>query len=366
MSQFGLPTITRSELAAKQGLAQPAPTAPVQVASSTAIQTTDPILELLDLHYRKQKTMILWGSSGFGKSSTVKAFAKSIGAEFLPVFAITLDPLTTSVPVVDQTTKQIDSYPCGWLKEACDPNGKPTVLLLDEINKFSNPSVQNMLNEIILDRRYGSHKIRDNVFIVACANFVAESEQASPLDCSILKRVTNVLFAPDSASIINNMQSALGKTLAGILKPQSKGKELFKEEVLSQLSSDVPRQIDEVGFLCEGETLSTQAVEMLCIGRVGEKGKDLVQPILRSSTYVNVLDSTTIDKVVKMHDAGARVEVQGLIEQGKDSNAACEVVFKTKSPLLAHVVLKKYGAELEFNGKSFIAECFKSNLVKAG
>jgi hypothetical protein len=360
-----LKKVKRSELNG-----QAAPTLPAPVAASTPISTTDPLLEVLEVHYRKQKSLVLWGASGYGKSSVLKQFAKDKGIKCVQEFVIAMDPLTTAVPVANQETKQLDSYARGWLKEVTEPNGEPTMLILDEINKYAKPSTMNMLNEIILERKYGEHKIRDNVFIVAAANFVRDSETASQLDCSILKRVTNVLFAPNATEVVKGMQSELGKALAGILKPTANSKEAFKEEVLDNLtkpgSKDIPpRQIDEIANLCDGEVLSSAAVEMICVGRIGEPGKQCVQEIVKRSSFCTELAKATLQKVVAMYNSGARTEVQGLVEACTDTDVACELALAVKSPTLCAAILKK-DEDTKYKGESFMKVAYKAELLAGG
>lgn len=369
----GLPLITKEE-AINQGCTNieggttPATPAVATVQGIVTVASQDPIADVLELHYRKKKSLILWGSSGYGKSSTVRTFADTIQAEVVPVYAITLDPITTAMPVPDTEKGTITSYPGPWLKRVAvtgdaSIDSKPVVLLLDEINKYANSSVMNMLNELILDRQYAGHKLRDNVFVVGCANFVAESEAASQLDVSILKRVTNVLFAPSAQQIVDNMRSKLGATLAGKLKPESKGKELFETEILSNLDKNTPRQIDEIAELVAGEALSKDVIEMICIGRIGKDGSKIVNDILKLSTYVDKLDASTKDKVVAMAKSGATTEAQGLIEKCDDSEIACYVALTAKSATLVAAVRKKFGKVL-YKGESFAEQCIDAGIIK--
>ena len=340
---------------------QPTP-APAPTATPISVSTVDALQEVLEVHYRKSRSLILWGNSGCGKSSTIKAFADNRNLKFISVYAVTLDPLTTALQVADHDNKVIDSYANLWLREICEPNGPELVLLLDEVNKYSQPSTMNMLNELILERKYLSHKVRDNVFIVGCANFVAESEQANPLDKSILQRVTNILFKPEQADMLANMRSDLARSLLSAISPKLKGKELFEEEILSNLSEENLRQIDEVAYLCGGETLSSEATRIICEGRVGKKGKTLCDIIQKQQNYVSALDNSTFSKVVAMYNSGAHSEVRGLVTNGNDSDIACDLVIQTKSAVLKQAVLTKYGNKVQYKGEAFLVACADANI----
>lgn len=355
---MALPKVSRSQILQ---VTQGNPNQQQSPQSSAGVKTksdTQILMEILRIHKEAKKSLVLWGSSGFGKSATIKEFAKAEGMKLIDIKAISLDPLTTAMPEVQNGV--VNFVPNTWFHEVCTSD-EPIVLFLDEINKFSNPSVQNMLNDLILDRQYVGHKIKPNVFIVGAANFVSESEEASPLDESILFRLTNILFAPKHQEVCVNMQTRLGKKLATKLKVVGKGVDVFQEEILDKLHKDIPRQIDHIAELCDGVT-DRDIIEKIVLGRIGKDGLKIIDDILRESTFVSELTRQTMPKVVAMHNSGAKADVLGLVEDCNDSELACELTLTLKSKTIMSAVLKKWGNDVEYKGNKFLVECANAGL----
>jgi len=320
--------------------------------------------ELLKLHYEKRMSLLLWGKSGFGKSAVIKEFAKDMGMKLVDKKAISLDPLIVALP--SEQKDRMTFKLADWFHELCNSD-EPICFFLDEVNKFNNPSVQNMLNDIILDRQYTGHKIKDNVFIVAAANFVGDSEEATPLDDSIMKRFTHVPMIPTSQGIIEGMQTDIGRMLARDLKVTAGGKELYQEEILDRLSKDVPRQLDHIGILAEG-CEERQIVEAVAKGRIGDAATpSVVDKILRHSLFVSELTDKNKDKVISMYNSGARVEVQDLLNKCDDGELVCQVVLETKSKVLMGVALKKLGNNhVMKDGTVFLVACADCGITFGG
>lgn len=352
---MGIPKINRNTLPGNNN------TTPSTGGAAPTKGDKELLIKVLERHLHTNKSCVIWGNTGLGKSATVKEFAKKNGLKLIDRKAISLDPLTTAMPeIVNGEGRYI---PFDWFKEVTTSD-EPMCLFIDEINKFSNPSVQNMLNDILLDRQYVGIKIKDNVFIVGAANFVAESEDATQLDKSILARLTNLLLAPSEQDIVDNMQTSIGKSLAAHLKVKSSGKELFEEEILSQLHKDIPRQLDHIGELCEGVT-DRSVVEMIMKGRIGKDAtKSAVDHVVRKALYVSDLTTQTYDKVKEMYNSGAKVEVQGLVENCSDSELICKLALDLKSQVLFGAVCAKLGnGHVMKDGTVFVVEAMNRGLV---
>jgi hypothetical protein len=331
---------------------------------------TNVIEELLLAHHSARQTILLYGNSGYGKSSTIKSFTAKKGWGLETIYCITLDPLTTSMPVA--AADHMRFIPNEVIHRLCNAT-KPTIALFDETNKFTNPSVENMLNSIFLDRSYNGHKFSDQVLIVGCMNFVQNSGTAQELDYSIINRATNILYAPDIGDIKQNMQTPLGSLLAENLPMRSSGVAEFGEEVLDRLEGDPeetsPRQLDAIGEILQySPDLSDAAIKFLCIGRLGKKkGKLAADVILKNRGLVNVLDATTQDKVVKLYKTGERAHVNSLVSSCSDIEVALYVAEQTASPQLTALVLNKFGNKTMLpNGEMLLGYCLDKKLISVG
>ena len=279
------------------------------------------INELLEAHHKTQKTILLWGNSGYGKSSSVISYAKNKGFKLIKIQCIALDPLTVSFPIEKEGVMKF--VPCEWMNEVCNAT-EPTVLLFDEANKFSNPSVENMLNSLFLDREYNGHKISDSVLIVGTLNFKALSNTAQELDFSIINRATNVLFAPNKTSIISNLQSKTAQALAMFLPISCSGEEEFQEEVLDRLhvSDDEtsPRQIDDLSFICDNSSLGHKALELLCVGRLGDKKGAIAFNYFKNRNAYEPLTKNNFNQLINKWKNGERELVKGSLKLCKDES----------------------------------------------
>jgi hypothetical protein len=230
---------------------------------------------------------------------------------------------------------------------------KPTIVLYDELNKFSNPSVENMLNSIFLDRCYNGHKFSDQVLIVGCLNFRSKSTSAKDLDFSIINRATSVLFQPDHKDIVEGMRTAKGKILASKLGASCGGKDEFQEEVMDRFDEQFPekggnafevaaRPMDELFEMIDNKTLSDRALMMLCNGRFGGKlGAKIFKIIEKMTTEVSELTAATLPKVVALHAKDKNL-AQALMDGCQDFDVCFELVKQTKSVPLAGLLMKKF------------------------
>lgn len=275
------------------------PTTLETLSTDTTTSFKDTLYSLFKAHHLTKAPIILWGKSGFGKSSTVRSFAKDNGYNLEVWQAIALDPLTMALPV--ERRDRMDFIPNESFHRLITAT-EPTILLIDEVNKFSNPSVENMLNSLILEREYNGFKLSDSVLIVGTANFVADSQTAQLLDFSIINRCTNIMFSPDKLDIVENMQSVMAKGFVNLFNHVDTSEESFRIEISDRLHiSDneiSPRQLDAIGHIIEkAPWLSEDAVKLLCIGRIGNvKGIKLFEYIRANRKVMTVKELESLYK----------------------------------------------------------------------
>jgi len=139
-------------------------------------------------------TPILWGHSGFGKTTGVKNAAKQIGAEFIYLNLATQDPgdlIGLPTRVKDKTS---------WLKPEWMPSKefvqKKYIILLDEFNRVQHQSVMDIMLSFLLERRIHNHELPQNCLLVAAANPSDDNYSVSSLDdCAMISRLCHVKFS---------------------------------------------------------------------------------------------------------------------------------------------------------------------------
>ncbi|MEN6636648.1 MAG: AAA family ATPase, partial [Clostridiaceae bacterium] len=104
---------------------------------------------MLRAHRAAKKVLMFWGSSGFGKTATVKAYVKEDGLNLILRNAVYLDPLNCWIPRDDDSGDYIVDKPHKWVHEVLTAT-KPTVLFLDELTRCRSVQIMNMLTELIL------------------------------------------------------------------------------------------------------------------------------------------------------------------------------------------------------------------------
>ena len=146
-------------------------------------------------HYDKLKPLFIHGTTGIGKSDTVRSQAKQIasdkGREYVEwhslseeekrnvinrkedifiLFDIRLasyDPSDINgIPKLDEDVLRF--APPEWVNTICT-EGVHGVVFLDEAN-LAPPLVQSSLYQLVLDRKVGSYRVSDGVHVVAAGN----------------------------------------------------------------------------------------------------------------------------------------------------------------------------------------------------
>lgn len=115
------------------------------------------------------KTYIVEGGIGSGKSSIVKLFDASV-YDVVTVDCTQWDVGDVQIPSVDKERKVVEFLPNVML---VGDHTRPMVILLDEIGKASRP-VQNALLPVMLERRVGAVPLPEGSIVFGATNLGAE------------------------------------------------------------------------------------------------------------------------------------------------------------------------------------------------
>ncbi len=134
--------------------------------------------------FKDKRTVFLHGKPGIGKSTVIKA----VGVHFsVPcnddIRLSAIEPADFGgIPYVDQESKVMRKFYPDWL-----PTEGESILFLDELNK-GDPSVQAAAYQLILDRKLGTAKVSDDVWIVAAGNRAEDNVSIYDMDSALKNR----------------------------------------------------------------------------------------------------------------------------------------------------------------------------------
>lgn len=119
----------------------------------------------------KEVTVHLRGQPGIGKSSILKSLSKRF-PDHTPVYidCADLDLGDLAMPAMNHETKTTTFYPN---ERFAIHEGKPVIIMLDEITKASEP-VKNMLLPVMLERRLGAVEFHKDSIVYSTGNLTTD------------------------------------------------------------------------------------------------------------------------------------------------------------------------------------------------
>jgi len=318
---------------------------------------------ILKAHALARQTAIIWGSSGYGKSSLVYAFAKDHGFEVVEKRTSYVDPLGVNLPHKNEAKGQVDFLPAAWIKRLRETT-VPTVLFLDEFNRPESAQTFAIMTELLLDRAIDGIKLSDTVLIVAACNFNEEDVGTVEIPDAVMKRATHLIHAPSKEEICTHLSSELARHVVPSVAQQLIDSPAV-HPVLDRLNGN-PRQIDACFSLLATEVLSDAEFAMICRGRLGiEKGNLLATTVKlhkekQQFKMPNTLTEEAFTTLKKLTEEGYTLEVTAfLLSFVKDKpKLVAEYLISYASPevcrsLVQHgfeFVEEKAGTKMDWRG----------------
>lgn len=144
---------------------------------STASRTVTPNKAKASIKHalKKQRPIFLWGPPGIGKSDIIHQIGDLINAHVIDVRLSLWDPTDIKgIPYFDPTVgKMVWGAPAELPDDEMSQKYEKIILFLDEMNSAA-PAVQAAAYQLILNRKVGTYKLPDNVYIVAAGNREAD------------------------------------------------------------------------------------------------------------------------------------------------------------------------------------------------
>lgn len=290
---------------------------------------------IVKAHMIAKKSMLLWGSSGFGKSKSMEAFAEELGLEcfVLPM----ADKSAIDMFAMGIVNSKLEEFPAWWVRklvEEKDENGKPypdMMLFLDEITR-AHSSMLPIIMEIANDHRIAGRKMRKNIFIVAASNFDAEDggHQDLTLNQAGMRRFTHVTHKTNLSTIAKHSKGAK-LAVVNAMGPRYfsyfRQGEFYENYDWAQLACE--RQATDAFEIIEAgkDFLTSTEIRTILCGRVGlTMGEELaiahftIQDQKDKQTIPEKVTYDNFDQMFALETNANRLEVVGVIvEQFKEA-----------------------------------------------
>lgn len=136
----------------------------------------------------KEKSIIIWGPPGIGKTDLLTQLANELNARYKVFLTATMDPTdVVGVPFpINGVTHFMPPYDFNELTVAAENQG-PLVACFDDI-PAGNESVFNSLLRVFQNREVAGKKIRDNVFLCGTGNRAEDRANARDLGTALNNR----------------------------------------------------------------------------------------------------------------------------------------------------------------------------------
>ena len=274
---------------------------------------------ILRAHMLAKKAVILWGSSGTGKTSILLEFAKTEKLKLILRSMSTIVPTELSMLIMEDG--QVVEKFADWIQEILNKDGEPTLLFLDEITRPANDKAQAMLIPLISERMFNGRKIRDNVFIVGASNLSEEDHGVTELHDAVMRRCTHVAHRvsfDEEISVATGFTRQL-KLQAGMSGAPQKQVEFEVPDL------NCPRQRTDLALIIEAgkDFLIDEEIRIISNGRLGSKGGEgaiyaqAAIDILRNDNKEKLPDVFTkkdFNKVKKLQESGHIIELSHYFE----------------------------------------------------
>lgn len=159
--------------------------------------------EVLALAVAAGVPVLLWGSPGTGKTSTVRAVAAALGWPCETVIASIREPSDfAGLPIVAEGEVRFAAP--NWARRLVG-SGRG-LLFLDELST-APPAVQAALLRVVLERVVGDLALPDGVRVVAAANPPEESSTSWDLSAALANRFCHVRWSVSATSVAEGFAS---------------------------------------------------------------------------------------------------------------------------------------------------------------
>jgi hypothetical protein len=243
---------------------------------------------IAEMALKDRLTFLFEGSSGIGKSDTMKQFAAALAKDlsvdvgFTTMYPALMTPADVAgyLTVGDLDGQRVAEYTLppfvkrddGKLLGSC----KIEVLLVDEFDK-ADPDVKKTLSEMFLSRRLGSYFLPKNTIIFVCANAGARQGSTKMFDFLISRLVMEEWHLPQSQWVDWAWKNNVHPVVIQAAENPGNGKSIFEGHVPEKQGPwGTPRSYTEASKMLktamnhhEGKVPLTPFMQRLVAGKIG-------------------------------------------------------------------------------------------------
>ena len=280
------------------------------------------------------KTVLMIGDPGVGKTSIVRKVASELGLPVGELLGSTLDPTDIGGLPVKHTDAHgratVERVPLKVIADACD---KPCVLFLDELSS-APAAVQAAFLRLILDRVAGDVELHKDTIVFAACNPPEQTPGGFDLTAPLMGRMSVVRFRPTENEVIEYF-----RTLGDPESDDIKTRALYDEASLfaavasvadGLLQIDLPKHAISGGVpwasprACEsmlrlraaataiGIDPQDDAVFALMSGAIGERAATVYNGVIKMITELPSVDDIILNPATALLPADKAKQIAAL------------------------------------------------------
>ena len=220
--------------------------------------------------FKKRRPLFIWGPPGIGKSDAIHQLGTELNAHVIDVRLSLWEPTDIKgIPYFNSVDNTMSWAPPVELpNEELASKHEHIILFLDEMNS-APPSVQAAAYQLVLNRKVGTYKLPDNVFIVAAGNREADKGVTYRMPAPLANRFVHLELRVDFEDWLNwAIDNKIHKDVVGYLSFAKQDLYDFDPKTASR-SFATPRSWAFVSELLDDE-LGEGTLADLVSGAVGE------------------------------------------------------------------------------------------------
>jgi len=220
--------------------------------------------------FKKRRPLFIWGPPGIGKSDAIHQLGTELNAHVIDVRLSLWEPTDIKgIPYFNSVDNTMSWAPPVELpSEEFASQHEHIILFLDEMNS-APPSVQAAAYQLVLNRKVGTYKLPDNVFIVAAGNREADKGVTYRMPAPLANRFVHLELRVDFEDWLNwAIDNKIHKDVVGYLSFAKQDLYDFDPKTASR-SFATPRSWAFVSELLDDD-LGEGTLADLVSGAVGE------------------------------------------------------------------------------------------------
>jgi hypothetical protein len=220
--------------------------------------------------FKKRRPLFIWGPPGIGKSDAIHQLGTELNAHVIDVRLSLWEPTDIKgIPYFNSVDNTMSWAPPVELpSEEFASKHEHIILFLDEMNS-APPSVQAAAYQLVLNRKVGTYKLPDNVFIVAAGNREADKGVTYRMPAPLANRFVHLELRVDFEDWLNwAIDNKIHKDVVGYLSFAKQDLYDFDPKTASR-SFATPRSWAFVSELLDDD-LGEGTLADLVSGAVGE------------------------------------------------------------------------------------------------